>query len=67
VRWNGAQRATENLLGTQSGDAGELCSASLLHFRVTFNRNSLRSGAFGVFGAGIGGFDDGRDATAGAE
>ena len=75
MRWNGAQRATENLLGTQSGDAGWLCFASLLYFRATYNidllrsgnRDLLRSGAFGVFGAGVGGFDDGGDAAAGAE
>ncbi len=75
MQWNGAQRATEGLLGTQSGE-GELCSASLLHFRATFNRDWLRSGALvsdgllflrGGFGARVGSGNDGGDAAAGAE
>ncbi len=75
MQWNGAQIATESPLGTQSGEGG-LCSASLLHFRATFNCDSSGSGAFGIrrllflgggFGAGVGGGDYGGDASAGAE
>ena len=44
-----------------------MCSASLLYFRATYNHDSLSSGSFGVFGAGVGGFDYGGDAAAGTE